>query len=120
MLSRLAEACFRHRRRVVVLWILGVIVLGAAMGTVGSDYRSDFTLPAVESKRGIDILDDQFGGLDAGQVGNIVFETDRGIESPEIRRVIEPFLAEVAEIDGVRSLESPYAPGNERQISSRR
>ena len=32
--------------------------------------------------------------------------------------MIEPFLAEVAEIDGVQSLESPYTPGNERQISS--
>jgi putative drug exporter of the RND superfamily len=32
--------------------------------------------------------------------------------------VIEPFLAEVAQIDGVQSLESPYARGNERQISS--
>jgi hypothetical protein len=40
---------------------------------VGSGYRSDFTLPDVESKRGIDILDDRFGGQGAAQVGNIVF-----------------------------------------------
>ena len=32
--------------------------------------------------------------------------------------MIEPFLAEVAEIEGVQSLESPYTPGNERQIAS--
>ena len=118
MLRRLAEVCFRRRRRVVLLWVLGVVVLGAVMGAVGSGYSSDFTLPDVESKRGIDILDDQFGGQGAGQVGNIVFEADDGIEDPAVRRVIEPFLAEVAEIDGVQSLESPYTPGNERQISS--
>jgi putative drug exporter of the RND superfamily len=118
MLKRLAEVCFRRRRRVVLLWVLGIVVLGAVMGTVGSGYRSDFTLPDVESKRGIDLLDDRFGGQGAGQVGNIVFEADDGIEAPAVRRVIEPFLAEVAEIDGVQSLESPYAPGNERQISS--
>ena len=53
-----------------------------------------------------------------GQVGNIVFEADDGVEDPEVRRVIEPFLAEVAAIEGVQSLESPYAPGNERQVSS--
>ena len=100
------------------MWVLGVVVLGAVMGAVGSGYSSDFTLPDVESKRGIDILDDQFGGQGAGQVGNIVFEADDGIEDPAVRRVIEPFLAEVAEIDGVQSLESPYTPGNERQISS--
>ena len=118
MLKRLAEVCFRRRRRVVLLWVLGIVVLGAAMGAVGSGYSSDFTLPDVESKRGIDILDDQFGGQGAGQVGNIVFEADDRIEDPAVRRVIEPFLAQVAEIDGVQSLESPYTPGNERQISS--
>jgi putative drug exporter of the RND superfamily len=118
MLKRLAEVCFRRRRRVVLLWVLGIVGLGVVMGAVGSGYRSDFKLPDVESKRGIDLLDDRFGGQGAGQVGNIVFEADDGIESPAVRRMIEPFLAEVARIHGVQSLESPYAPGNERQISS--
>jgi putative drug exporter of the RND superfamily len=63
-------------------------------------------------------LDDQFGGQGAGQVGNIVFEAEDGVEDPGVRGVMEPFLAEVAEIDGLQSLESPYAPGNERQIST--
>ena len=89
------------------------------MGAVGSGYSSDFTLPDVESKRGIDILDDQFGGQGAGQVGNIVFEADSGIDDPQVRGVIEPFLAEVAEIEGVQSLASPYDEGNEGQISDR-
>jgi RND superfamily putative drug exporter len=119
MLKRLAEVCFRRRRRVLLVWILGIVVLGAVLGAVGSGYRSDFTLPDVESKRGIDILDDRFGGEGAGQVGNIVFEADNGVDDPDVRRVMEPFLAEVAEIDGVQSLDSPYAPGNEDQIASR-
>ena len=118
MLNRLAAVCFRRRRRVLLLWVLGIVVLGAVMGAVGSGYRSDFTLPDVESKRGIDILDDQFGGQGAGQVGNIVFEADNGVEDPNVRGVIEPFLAEVAKIEGVQSLASPYTPGNERQIAS--
>jgi putative drug exporter of the RND superfamily len=118
MLKRLAEVCFRRRRRVALVWVLGIVVLGGVMGAVGSGYRSDFTLPDVESKRGIDILDEQFGGQGAGQVGNIVFEADQGVDDPAVRRVMEPFLAEVAAIDGVQSLESPYAPGNERQIAS--
>ena len=75
--------CFRRRRRVLLVWVLGIVVLGAVMGAVGCGYRSDFTLPDVESKRGIDILDDQFGGQGAGQVGNIVFEADDGVEDPE-------------------------------------
>ena len=120
MLKRLAEVSLRRRRRVVVVWVLGLVVLGVVMGVAGSGYRSDFTLPDVESKRGIDLLDDRFGGQGAGQIGNIVFAADAGVEDRAVRQVIEPFLAEVAEIDGVRSLESPYAAGNEGQISDRR
>jgi putative drug exporter of the RND superfamily len=119
MLRRVAQVCFRRRRRVVAAWIVGIVVLGALMGAVGSGYRSDFTLPDVESKRGIDILDDRFEGQGAGQVGNIVFEAERGVEDPRVRAVMEPFLAEVAAIDGVQSLSSPYEPGNEDQISDR-
>src|SRR4029450_8881028 len=105
MLKRLAEVCFRRRRRVVLLWVLGIVVLGTVMGAVGSGYRSDFKLPDVESKRGIDLLEGRFGGVAARQVGNMVFEADDGIEAPAVRRVVEPFLAEVARIHGVRSLE---------------
>jgi putative drug exporter of the RND superfamily len=119
ILRRLAEVCFRRRRRVLLVWILGIVVLGAVMGAVGSSYRTDFTVPDVESTRGIDLLDDQFGGQGAGQVGNIVFEADAGVEVPQVRAVMEPFLAEVAEMDDVQSLSSPYAPGNEDQISQR-
>ena len=93
------------------MWVLGIVVIGAVMGAVGSGYSSDFTLPDVESKRGIDILDDQFGGQGAGQVGNIVFEAENGVDDPEVRQVMEPFFAEVAEIDGVQSLASPYDAG---------
>ena len=117
MLKRLAEVCFRRRRRVVLLWVLAVVALGAVTGAVGSGYRSDFTLPDVESKRGIDILDEEFGGRGAGQVGNIVFVADVGVNDPAIRNVMVPFLAEVAEIEGVQSLTSPYVAGNEGQVS---
>jgi putative drug exporter of the RND superfamily len=119
MLKRLAEVCFRRRRRVLLLWVLGIVVLGALIGAAGSGYSSDFTLPDVESKRGVDLLDDQFGGQGAGQVGNLVFEADTAIEDPDVRGVIEPFLDDVAQIDGVQSLTSPYDEGNEAQISDR-
>ena len=77
MIRRLAQACFRHRLRVVLGWVIALVVLMVASGTVGTGYSSDFTLPDVESKRGIDILEDEFGGQGAGQVGNIVFGPSR-------------------------------------------
>jgi len=117
MLKRVAALSFRRRRVVVLAWIVGIVVLGALMGAVGSAYRSDFTLPDVESTRGIDLLDEEFEGQGAGEVGNIVFEAEQGVDAPEVRQSIEGFLADVAEIDDVQSVESPYEPGNERQIA---
>ncbi|MGH9190171.1 MAG: MMPL family transporter [Acidimicrobiales bacterium] len=118
-MKRLAEVCFRRRGRVVLAWVLGVVILGAVTGAVGTGYRSDFTLPNVESKRGIDILDARFGGQGAGQVGNIVFRAERGVNDPQVRQPMEGFLAEVARMPGVQSVTSPYAPENEAQISDR-
>jgi putative drug exporter of the RND superfamily len=118
-LKGLATACYHHRGRVVIGWIVGIVVLGAVMGAIGTGYRSDFTLPDVESKRGIDILDDEFGGRGAGQVGTIVFEAQQGVEDPEVRSEMEAFFAEVAAIEDVQSVTSPYEEGNEGQISDR-
>jgi RND superfamily putative drug exporter len=122
MLKHFAEICFRRRRRVLLCWFFGIVVLAAVFGAVGSRYRSAFTLPDVESKQGIDTLDDEFGGQGAGQVGTIVWEvagSQTGVDDSGVRRVIEPFLTEVAAIEGVQSLSSPYAPGNKGQISQR-
>jgi RND superfamily putative drug exporter len=102
---------------VVLAWIVGIVLIGMVMGAVGTGYRSDFTLPDVESKRGIDLLDQQFGGQGAGQIGNVVFEASQGVDDPEVRQTMESYLAQVAKVSGVQSLRSPYAPGNEGQIS---
>ena len=59
MIRRLAQACFRHRLRVVIGWIVALVVLMMVSGAVGTGYSSDFTLPDVESKRGVDILEDR-------------------------------------------------------------
>ena len=118
-MRRLALLCFRRRGRVVLAWLFGIVLVGAATGAVGTGYRSDFKLPNVESKRGIDILEGSFGGQGAGQVGNIVFQTDRGVNDPEVRRVIEAYLAKVRKVPGVQSLTSPYTREGAAQISDR-
>jgi putative drug exporter of the RND superfamily len=117
MLRCLAAFSLRHRGIVVVAWVVGIVVLGVVMRTVGSGYRSDFTLPDVESARGIDLLDEEFEGQGAGQVGSIVFEAEQGFDDPAILQAIELFLADVAQIEDVQSVASPYEAGNEQQIS---
>ena len=60
------------------------------MGAAGTDYRSEFTLPDVESAHGFDIIDENFDGAGGGQTGSIVFRADRGSTIPTWSRRWRP------------------------------
>jgi RND superfamily putative drug exporter len=116
VLARLGRWCHIHRVRVLVAWVAALLVLGAVMGATGTGYRSDFTLPDVESARGSDIIDANFGGQGGGQSGSIVFRAEQGVTDPAVERAMERYFAAVDEIPDV-TVVSPYSPGGERQIS---
>ncbi|MBV9953313.1 MAG: MMPL family transporter [Acidimicrobiia bacterium] len=118
MFARLGRWCHDHRRAVIVLWVASVILGGVVLGVVGKQSKSQFELPNVESKKGSDILDANFGGQGAGFGGNIVFRADRSVKDPSVKGPMTKFLAAVDDIPKV-TVSSPYAPGGERQTSQR-
>jgi RND superfamily putative drug exporter len=115
---RLGPWCHDRRRIVLAAWVAVLVLGGVVSGAVGNGFRDEFNLPDVESKRGFDILDADFGGQGTGQVGTIVYRADQGVDDPEVRAAMEALFAEVAEIPDVTRVESPYAEGGERQIAS--
>ncbi|HEY8526273.1 MAG TPA: MMPL family transporter [Acidimicrobiales bacterium] len=120
MFARLGRWCFRRRWIVIVAWIAVLVVGGGIMSSVGTNSRSEFELPDVESRRGTDILEDAFGGQGAGITGTIVFQADQGVDDPEVRRAMEGLFAEVGEmtVDGQPlRVTSPYSEEGARQIS---
>jgi RND superfamily putative drug exporter len=91
---------------------------GIASG-VGDAYRQDFSLEGFESTDGFSLVESSFDdGSGSPQSGQIVFETEQGVDDPAIRAAMEALFADVAEIDEVTSVQSPYAPGGEFQIST--
>jgi RND superfamily putative drug exporter len=116
--ARLGPWCHDHRKRVLVLWIVVLVLGGVAAGSVGGAFRDEFNLPDVESKDGFDILDENFGGEGTGQVGTIVFRADQGVDDPTVRAEMQALFDEVAEIDDVTRVESPYADRGDRLIAS--
>ena len=46
-----------------------------------------------------------------------MFRAEQGVEDPPSSEAMEPFLAEVAELDNVQSVISPYTPEGEQQIA---
>ena len=119
MFSCLGPWCHDHRRLVLGLWIGLLVLIGATAGAVGAASRDEFSLPNVESRHGFDILNDQFGGQGAGQIGTIVFRADQGVNDPEVKQQMEAFFAEVAAIPDVVRVDSPYVPGTRPQVAFR-
>jgi RND superfamily putative drug exporter len=82
--ARLGSWCFRRRRTVVLLWVLAVVAISSLSSAVGSAFGQDFSLPGFESTRGLETLEDEFGGRGAGTPGTIVFRAEDGIEAPAV------------------------------------
>ena len=97
-------------------WVTALFVLGGVMGAAGTDYRSEFTLPDVESARGFDIIDENFGGAGGGQTGSIVFPPTRASTIPRCEQAMEAYFAEVDAIPDV-TVVSPYGTRGARQVS---
>jgi RND superfamily putative drug exporter len=115
--ARLGSWCHDRRRWVVGLWLVALFALGGLSSAVGTDFRSDFNLPDVESRTGFEILEEQFDNEGAGITGTIVFRAEQGVRDPEVQAAMEQLFADLtAEFDTL-TVTSPYAEGGERQIA---
>jgi RND superfamily putative drug exporter len=117
LFARLGTWCHRRRRLVVVAWLAVVIVGGMTLGAVGTESRSEFELPDVESRRGTEILEDNFGGQGAGMGGSIVFQADQGVDDSQVRSAMEALFARVEQIDGL-AVTSPYEPQGAQNVAA--
>ena len=85
-------------------------------GALGPQYDSSFSTPDSESTRGFALLEEQFPGFGSQFSGQIVFETDAGVDDPEVVAAMTEMFAEVDEIEGV-TVVSPYTPFGAQQVS---
>jgi RND superfamily putative drug exporter len=119
MIGRIGRWCHDHRRLVVVAWIAMLVLGNGVAGGVGDAYRQDFSLDGFESTEGFTLVESSFDdGSGSPQAGQIVFQAEQGVDDPAIRTEMEALFAEVAEIDEVLSVQSPYAPDGAFQIST--
>src|ERR1700750_2671242 len=72
-----AHWCLRHRKLVVLAWLVALVGLLLVSRAVGSNYTSNFTLPKTESTKAIDLLQQTFPEQ-AGESDQIVVHTTTG------------------------------------------
>jgi RND superfamily putative drug exporter len=112
-LAGLARWCYRRRRTVVVLWVVGFVVFNVVGATVGDAYSDNFSGGQSDSISAFDLLKQRFPAR-AGDTADIVFTSPNGVNAPEVRTEMESMFAAVApgKVAHVVALDSPYdGPG---------
>jgi len=106
-----------HRRVVLGLWLLTILLLGAGVGTIGNSFSTQFGLPDVESAQGFALLKERFGGEESGRSGTIVVRSTDGFAEDQ-RTQLNDFFAVLDARDDMRVV-SPFTPEGARQVSPR-
>jgi RND superfamily putative drug exporter len=108
----LATWCVRHRRTVVIVWLL-VLVLTTAVGkAVGTNYTDSFTLPGTESTKAFDLLKAANPGV-AGDVDQIVIATSHNalLTDVAVQSAVTKMLKKIAAINHVHLIQTPFVDG---------
>jgi len=116
--ARLAGFCHDRRRWVLAVWVIALLAIGVISGATGNGFKDQFDLPDSDSKNGFDILDRDFGGQGTGISGTIVFRAEQGVDDPEVQAAMGALFTEVAGLDNVSRVDSPYSPEGARFVSA--
>jgi putative drug exporter of the RND superfamily len=107
----IARWTMRHRRTVVVAWIVAAIGIFAVSNAVGKKTASSFTLPGTNSQQAVDLLQSHFPAQ-AGDADQIVFHAKTGkLTDAADSAAIAATLKRVAALPHVTSVVSPYGAG---------
>jgi putative drug exporter of the RND superfamily len=107
----------RHRRAVVLAWIVGLIGLGALAMSNGGEYKQEFLSPGTDSKAAVELLQERFPDQ-AGDTITVVVESDEGATSDQVRAVVDPLLASYSELPHVVAVTSPWDGSGPGQVSA--
>jgi RND superfamily putative drug exporter len=107
----LARWCFRHRRIVLASWLLVLVLAGGIARSVGTSYATNFSFPATDSQRALNVLKSNFP-TQAGDSEQIVVQAKRGtLDDPGTKQAVTAILDKVAALPHVREVQSPYETG---------
>lgn len=117
LVARVAQWVLRHRRRVVIGWLVLLIGALGLSGAVGTRFANNFSLPGTESQRAADLLKRDFPAQ-AGDSDQIVVAVRQGaVTDAAVRSHVVPMLAAVARLPHVTGVVSPYTAKGARAIS---
>jgi RND superfamily putative drug exporter len=110
VLQRLGRNSFRHRRRVLAIWLGVLVVLGIAAGTLSKPFSEEFKIPGTGSQQAIDLLKEKLPAA-SGASGQVVFAAPDGGKVKEDAAAIERSVAVATKTPGVVAVTDPIETG---------
>lgn len=113
-IASLARFAVRHRRAVLLLWLLLLPLLAVLNRAYGSPYSDNLTVPGMESQQVIDLMKAHFpaGQNESGAATLVAHSTDGAITSPGDQQALIALLQEIEQSPGVTGVIDPTeAPG---------
>jgi RND superfamily putative drug exporter len=91
VLYRLGAFSARHRRLVVLAWLVVLVAVGVAAGALSRPSNDAFSVPGTESERALTLLNKEFPGT-GGATARLVFAAPKGHTLDEARyaKLISP------------------------------
>ena len=109
-LRSVAGFSVRHRWLVITGWLLLVAMAVLGKNLAGGSFANDLSVSGTDSQAAHETMQQQFPSL-SGDPMQVVIRTDRGLEDPTVRPVVESALADIAAGPDVAVVTSPYRPG---------
>jgi RND superfamily putative drug exporter len=114
----LAGWCVKHRRLVVIGWLVALIGLSVISQSVGSSYKDSFSLNGTQSFEALNLLK-KVAPKASGDREQIVVALKQGkLTDPAVRSQVEAMLTKVATLGDVASVASPYGSTGASQMST--
>ncbi len=107
-MNRLAQFSFKHRRLVILAWVLLLLAILALGKSIGSSYSSSFSLPNTESSRASQLIQESFP-RESGDTLQILFQSDLTLTSDSNQRLINSLVGDLREFSHVDSVQDPYS-----------
>ncbi|MGH2952558.1 MAG: MMPL family transporter [Solirubrobacterales bacterium] len=106
----------RHRIKAIVGWLVFVVLAVAIGGSIGTETLDEEDYGVGESREADQAYADGFGS-DAGETVLVRSENGARAGDPEFRAVVTDVVSELARTENVTEVESPFAAGNQGNIS---
>jgi RND superfamily putative drug exporter len=117
IVARVGGWASRHRRVVLLGWVVALVGAFGASSAVGTNYGNSFSLKGTDSQRAVDLLKRNFPAQ-SGDSDQIVLRARSGsVTAAAAKARVTPVLRQIARLPHVSGVVSPYSPAGAQAVS---